>query len=319
MQQEQELREAAAYDDDRPDRTGLPDGETSRVQNFSFFRAGQVIDEQMQAIGMLNDLFARNLAHSLATFLRTSFEVDLVRAEQVSFNEFARALAEISYVGSVRLDPLRATSVLELDLTLAPPMVDLLLGGEGKTGEVRELTEIEESILSGVVEIICRELTLAWQPVGLSFGFEKRQMQTQVAHLLPLAEQILWLSFELRMPHARGILDLALPAVVSRTILRRLTGERNRSRKHAAHTRERVRQRADLLKFGATLQLPPVKLSVREMEGLKPGSVILLPTPATVQPELTVAGKPLFFAHAIRQGEYRGAHLLAPTDSEVTS
>ena len=63
-------------------------------------------------------------------------------------------------------------------------MIDLLLGGEGKDGPLRELTDIEESILGSVVEIVCRELTVAWQPVGLSFNFERRQMQTQVGRII---------------------------------------------------------------------------------------------------------------------------------------
>ena len=55
-----------------------------------------------------------------------------------------------------------------------------------------------------MVEIICRELTAAWQPVGLSFNFERRQMQTQVARIMSVTEKTLCLSFEIRMPEARG-------------------------------------------------------------------------------------------------------------------
>ena len=49
-----------------------------------------------------------------------------------------------------------ALSVLQLDLSLAPPIIDLLLGGHGKAGVTRELTDIEESIVTSVVELICR-------------------------------------------------------------------------------------------------------------------------------------------------------------------
>ncbi len=114
------------------------------------------------------------------------------------------------------------------------PIIDLLLGGEGKDGPLRELTDIEEAILGSVVEIICRELTAAWQPVGLSFNFERRQMQTQVARIMSVNEKTLCLSFEIRMPHSSGLLNLAFPAVVANTILRRLTSDWGRSRRHAA-------------------------------------------------------------------------------------
>jgi flagellar motor switch protein FliM len=108
---------------------------------------GQISTEQLRAISMLNDLFARNLTHNLAAWLRTRFQVNLVSAEQIQFNEFLLRIPEISYVASVRLEPLGALSVLQLDLALAPPVIDLLLGGDGKDGPLRELTDIEESIL----------------------------------------------------------------------------------------------------------------------------------------------------------------------------
>ena len=224
-------------------RSSTPDAPAevrAKVVPYNFSSAGQISNEQLRAISMLNDLFARNLTHNLAAWLRTRFQVNLVSAEQIQFNEFLLRIPEISYVASVRLEPLGALSVLQLDLALAPPVIDLLLGGEGKEGALRELTDIEESILGSVVEIICRELTAAWQPVGLSFNFERRQMQTQVARIMSVTEKTLCLSFEIRMPHSSGLLNLAFPAVVANTILRRLTSDWGRSRRHAGETRERM-------------------------------------------------------------------------------
>ncbi len=105
-----------------------------RVVPYNFSSAGQISTEQLRAISMLNDLFARNLTHNLAAWLRTRFQVNLVSAEQIQFNEFLLRIPEISYVASVRLEPLGALSVLQLDLGLAPPIIDLLLGGDGKDG-----------------------------------------------------------------------------------------------------------------------------------------------------------------------------------------
>ena len=105
---------------------------SSQATTYNFGRAGQISNEQLRAISMLNDLFARNLTHNLAAWLRCRFQVSLVSAEQIPFSEFLMRIPEISYVSSVRLEPLGAVSVLQLDLALAPPMIDLLLGGEGK-------------------------------------------------------------------------------------------------------------------------------------------------------------------------------------------
>jgi flagellar motor switch protein FliM len=284
----------------------------ARVVPYNFSSAGQISNDQLRAISMLNDLFARNLTHNLAAWLRTRFQVNLVSAEQIQFNEFLLRIPEISYVASVRLEPLGALSVLQLDLALAPPVIDLLLGGEGRDGPLKELTDIEESILGSVVEIVCRELTAAWQPVGLSFNFERRQMQTQVARIMAVTEKTLCLSFEIRMPHSSGLLNLAFPAVVANTILRRLTSEWGRSRRHAGETRERMEATARRIRFGGSLQLPTVRLLASQVEQLEPGQILRLDQPSNVLPQWRVGGQALAEAQAVRLGPHRAARMERP-------
>ena len=62
----------------RPRHTLGPSLTTSRCP-------GQISNEQLRAISMLNDLFARNLTHNLAAWLRTRFQVNLASAEQIPF------------------------------------------------------------------------------------------------------------------------------------------------------------------------------------------------------------------------------------------
>jgi flagellar motor switch protein FliM len=308
------LFQAARSATTQPDPRGQAQGQAqakTRVAPYNFASAGQISTDQLRAISMLNDLFARNLTHNLSAWLRTRLQVNLVSAEQITFNDFLLRIPEISFVASVRLEPLGALSVLQLDLGLAPAVIDLLLGGEGQAGNLRELTDIEESIVGSVIEIVCRELTLAWQPVGLSFNFERRQMQTQAARIMPVTEKTLCLSFEVRMPESSGLLNLAFPAVVANTILRRLTGEWGGRRRHAADSRERIERAASRLSFGATLQLPSVRIEARELEDLAVGKLIRLNLAANTSAELRAGGQQLFHAQPVRLGPHRGARIEA--------
>jgi flagellar motor switch protein FliM len=299
------LFEAARH---RPHSIADSDGQTEVVP-YSFSSAGQISHEQLRAISMLNDSFSRNLTHNLAAWLRTRLQVNLISAEQIAFNDFLLRIPEISYVTSVRLEPLGAISVLQLELGLAPPMIDLLLGGEGKNGSLRELTDIEESILASVVEIVCRELTTAWQPVGLSFNFERRQMQTQVARIMAVAEKTLCLSFEIRMPHSSGLLNLAFPAVVANTVLRRLTSDWGRRRRHGDEARTRMEQVVRRIRFGSSLQLPTVRIPTKVLECMAPGMLLRLDLAANAVPLLRVGGEKLYEAHPVRQGPHRAARI----------
>jgi len=283
----------------------------SKAQPYNFARAGQISNEQMRAISLLNDIFARNLTHNLGAWLRSTFEVTLVSAEQIPFNEFMSRIPELSYVCSVRLEPLRAVSVLQMEMAPAPTIIDLLLGGQGAAGQLRELTDIEEAILASVVEVICRELSAAWEPVGLSFHYEQRQMHTQIAHLMPVSEKTLCLNFEVRMEEASGLMNLAFPAVVSNTILHRMVGDWTRQRSHNAETRERLRDSVGKALVGGALQLPSFRVAARQIEALEAGTVLRFPLAASHPAEFRVAGVPLFAATAVRRGEHRSAHLTA--------
>jgi flagellar motor switch protein FliM len=288
----------------------------SRVMPWSFGRSGQISNDQLRAISMLNDIFARNLTHHLAAWLRTRVQVSLVSAEQIPFSEFLERIPELAYVASVHLEPLRAVSVLQMDLTTAPSMIDLLLGGDGRPADPRELTDIEESILSGVVEAVCRELTTAWQPVGLTFAFEKRQMQTQIPRLIPVGEKTLCLSFELRLGEISGLLNLAFPAVVSNTILRRLAGEKTRQRRHSAQTRQRMLQLAGRCRTTVTLELPRVHVPAEALGGLCRGRVLEFALGVHTPAELRAAGVCLFSASPAGRSDRRAAQLLAGAEAQ---
>lgn len=292
-----------------------PEPARSRVLPWSFSRSGQISNEQLRAISMLNDIFARNLTHHLGAWFRSRVQVSLVSAEQILFSEFLLRIPELDYVCSVRLEPLRAVSVLQMDLTTAPAMIDLLLGGEGNSGEPRELTDIEESIFSGVVEAVCRELTTAWQPVGLTFSFEKRQMHTQTPRLIPVSEKTLCLSFELRLAETSGLLNLAFPAVVSNAILRRLAGERTRQRRHSPETRQRLLELAGACRTGTSLRLPPIRVPAEALGGLRAGSVLRLDLPAHTAAQFRAGGVVLFSATPVGQADHRAAQLTTAAEA----
>ncbi len=71
----------------------------------------------------------------------------LVAGEQLPFSEFLERLSAPTYICSIRLEPLGAMGLLELELGLASPIVDVLLGGAGRAWPARELTDIEDGNL----------------------------------------------------------------------------------------------------------------------------------------------------------------------------
>jgi flagellar motor switch protein FliM len=280
-----------------------------QAESYNFGRAGNISNEQMRAISTVNDLFARNLMQSIGAWLRIEYKVQLVSGEQMAYTEFVERMSEGTYVCSIRLEPLGARGLMEIELALASPMVDLLLGGKGRPEPPRALTDIEELIMASVVQMMVKELNAAWAPVGLQFSFERRETTAQVARMMPAGEKTLCVCFEVKMPEVQGVLNICLPAVVLNTILRRLISEGDRRRKPTDDVRARVRELLAGAKVGSTLQFPPMRVQASRIAELQVGSVLRLPIPKHTQAELKVVGLPLGLAWPVRVGEHRGARL----------
>lgn len=284
-----------------------------RVEPWDVHRAGQIGREQLQAITSLHEGFARSLTHALGAYLRVVFTVALVSAEHLTYREFMERIPETTYLASCIMEPMGVTAALQLDLKVAFPIVDLLLGGEGKgVTAARETTEIEEEIVESVARIVCRELATAWQAVNLEVSFDKRVEPGDARRLLPPAEKILSLSFEITMLETRGGLNLAVPVSVSHALLRKISAEWSEHRPHRrTDSRERLKRRLLECPVAVELGVNGLRADVGELSRLAPGQLLGLRRSTAEPGSLLVAGVEMFGAAPARSGESRAAHILS--------
>lgn len=279
---------------------------------YNFGRAGHIASEQMRAITMVNEQFARNLTHTLGAWLRTQLQVAAAAGEQLSFGDFLSCLPDPSYVCLLRLEPLGGVGLLEMSLSVAMTMVDLLLGGRGSSAAVREVTDIEDAILAAVLQMVMRELNLAWEPVGLQFELEKHESQARVARLMPANEQTLCVSLDVQMPGVQGLINLCLPAVVLNTLRRLSAAEEPRKRVSAASAQvEKLMREASL---PVVVRLPLTRIAACELRALEPGQVLELGLPRTKQAEMLIGGVRMCSAMPVSKGDRLGALLQGDVD-----
>src|SRR5438046_2471754 len=179
------VKKAAAYDFRRPDR---------------------IAKDQLRSIHLLHDNFARNLASSLSGYLRAYVIVNLVSVEQLSFAEFTQCLQSPTVLVSPGMKPFDGNAVMELNPSLVFPLLEMLLGGNGKGGVMaRETTEIEQSILDTLFRIILHDLSQAWQAVAnLTFSVEGRETEPQLLQILAPNEAVVSIGLEIRVGENTG-------------------------------------------------------------------------------------------------------------------
>jgi flagellar motor switch protein FliM len=297
----------------------------ARVELWDVRRAGQIGRAQLQSITRLHEGFARSLTQALGTYLRVVFAATLVSAEHLSYREFTQRVPETTYLASCKLEPMGVYGALQLDLKVAFPIIDLLLGGEGKgLAAPREITEIEEQLVESVARIVCHELGVAWQAVDLQVGFEKRLDAVEAQRLMHPDEKILSLSFEVTMSEVRGGLNLAVPVTLSHALLRKISAEWSDSRPRGpAEWREGLKRRLLECAFPVELGVNDLRSTVEELTEMIPGKLLPLRRSASVPVSLLVGGVEMFRALPARAGDTRAAQVLArtvetlPTSAEV--
>jgi flagellar motor switch protein FliM len=287
--------------------SGEPVAAADAVLLYNFGRSGQISNDQMRAIAMVNDGIARNLTHTLGAWLRSQVQVGLAATEQLTYSDFLASLPEPAYLGLLRLEPLGGTGLMQLDLSLAMTIIDVLLGGKGAADQVRDVTDIEQEILGSVLSVVMRELNAAWEAVGLRFTLEKREAPAQVTRLMPASERMLVVSLDVQMQDVQGTLKLCLPAVVLNTIHRRLIAVKEQPRRNFDAGGARVTELMGNARFKVAMRLPVARLSSREIRALTPGYIVPLNLPRNTQADMTLCGVPVGIAVPVGQGEHRAA------------
>ena len=279
---------------------------------FDLTQSKQISEADTRAVRALQETFARQINDSLGSYLRAPVEMKLAAVEQKTLPALAKDLSAPGYVAAIRFPALNALALLQIEMPLVFQILDLMYGGDGKQQiELRELTAIEEEIFESVVRLFCEELRSAWQPVlATEIRFERRAKPDQLEALISASDKLLVTGFEITLAENQHKLIFAFPGAVSTALTRDLAVETERpapvnSQKNQARLQEVLAN----CSFETELMLPPSAVSVREIFGLKPGSIVVLNVRATEPIHLHVAGKKMFLALPVGCGPLRGAQI----------
>jgi len=282
------------------------------VEPWDLHQAGLLGKEQLHSVSQLHESFARNLTGAAGAYLRDKFEVALVAVEQLAYRDFLARFSDITYYGAFRLPPGDARGLLHIDLSLAFPLVDLLLGGLGQVPpNTREVTEIEESVLEGVGQVICHELQVVWEPLGLQVDFEKRQGPSQILRIMPPQEKTLTLTFDVTMTDSKGMLNIAFPSAVSSALMRKLRTELVYQRARGPAVSQESIGRS-LLRSAIELELatPAIPIRLTELLALRVGAVLALRRRSEEPAVLRIRGRDCWTAHPVSSRNSRAAQLV---------
>lgn len=289
---------------------GADDDPAKRAQPYDFRRPDRIAKDQLRAIHVLHENFARSLASSLSAYLRQYAVVNLVSVEQLSFVEFSQCLPSPSCIVSLGMKPYDGNALLEINPALVFPILEMLLGGSGKTPVRinREVTEIEQSILEGIFRIILNDLRSAWQQVtAMQFTIENFETEPQLLQILAPNEAVVAISMEVRIGDSSGMMNLGIPSIIIK-MLRQKFDQQWSVRKTQATEDEHRRLfrliKPSQMKMDARLQGPTLR--VEDLLAIEEGQVLQFDYPVEDHVDLLINGKLKFRGQIVSTGRKRG-------------
>ncbi len=234
--------------------------------------------------------------------------------------EFAQVLPSPTSMVSLSMKPYDGNALLELNPSLVFPILEMLLGGSGQgtLKPEREITEIEQSILDGLLRIILNDLRTAWQAVAsMEFAIESHETEPQLLQILAPNEAVVAISMEIRIGEMSGIMNLGIPSITVK-MLRQKFDQQWSVRKTRASEDEHLRTlrilQPALVRAESSLQGPT--LSVASLLALKEGDVLAFDYPLEQPLDFTLNGSLKYRGEIVMSGRKRAFQVLEPVAAE---
>lgn len=197
----------------QPGDSPIPRDGNKNIQSYNFWSPARFSKEQMRAVELVHEDLSERLTTSLPTFLRTNVRPHLVHMEQGRFHDFIKDFPPNTLFHLISLAPLPGHMVLTMSLNVSYLILEQRLGGkiEGSFAD-RPLTEIDQSLLRGMVEHMLGDMKGAWSKVAtLEPSLEDSTINQHWVQMMMGNERVILLTIEISIQGVAGTMSIFIP------------------------------------------------------------------------------------------------------------
>jgi flagellar motor switch protein FliM len=269
----------------------------------------------MRAVELVHEDFSERLTTSLPTFLRTNVRPHLVHIEQGRFHDFIKDFPANTLFHLISLAPLPGHMVLTMSLNVSYLILEQRLGGkiEGRFTE-RALTEIDQSLLRGLVEHMLGDMKGAWSKVvSLEPSLEDSTVNQHWVQMMMGNERVMLLTIEINIQGVTGTMSIFIPYNSLKPITDVLNphiwiaGQKEHQQDPVA--RKMAVQATMKAMMPVTVILGTVDMLLKDMANLSVGDVIELDTKIDSQLVVKVANKKQFYGRVGKSRKRMGIQI----------
>jgi len=269
-----------------------------QVTLYDFKRPNRVSKEQLRAFRGVHDKMARSLASQISSIMRSIVEIQLHSVDQMTYGEFLMSLPNPTSFNVFSVKPLEGSGVIEINPSIAFPMLDRLLGGKGEPFDAsREFSDIELSLFETILRVMMSTLKEAWGPVMEIYPtIESKESSPNVVQIVAQNEIVVMVVMEIIIGQSSGMMNICYPVIALEPVLPKLAS-RDLMLNETSTKKSRNTELQVLLggaKVGIEAMLGNIELTLKDILDLKIGDIVRLSNPANDVVTVYVDGKDRF-------------------------
>jgi flagellar motor switch protein FliM len=282
----------------------------SRVATVDFSRPTKFTKELEREIRRTHEVFCRTASTRLTGELRSSLDLTVVGAGQLTWSSATLGLGHDPVCGMVEIRPLGLRFIMTLERLFLLPLFERLCGGHpvGMPAD-RKFSEIDEVLAGRVFRLFVEQMSLVWQDVaGLHLEFIGLEPDPQTARVAGLSEATLVLTMDMKVDTGSHGLGLYLPfSAIEPVISRFVTGQPDGGAEAPAQAAA-VREAIGGVVLELRAEVATAEVSVDDLLTLEIGDVIEL-GPAAGGVTVKAGETPLYRGQPGRDGRKRAVQI----------
>lgn len=301
-----------------------PVSDTRKIKIYDFKRPDKFSKEQIRTVSIMHETFARLTTTSLSAQLRSLVHVHVASVDQLTYEEFIRSIPTPTTLAVINMDPLKGNAVLEIDPAITFSMIDRLFGGTGQGAKVsRDLTDIEQSVMEGIIVRILANMREAWtQVIDLRPRLGQIETNPQFAQIVPPSEMVVLVTLETKVGEEEGMMNFCIPYLTIEPIISKLSSQFWFSSVRRSSTTQylgTLKEKLSDVDMDVVAEIGTINLPIRDVLALRVGDVVRLANVRVGDPlTLSVGNKKKFYCQPGVVGKKMAVQVISKIDQNET-
>ena len=301
-----------------------PVNDTRKIKIYDFKRPDKFSKEQIRTVSIMHETFARLTTTALSAQLRSIAHVHVASVDQLTYEEFIRSIPTPTTLAVINMDPLKGNAILEIDPAITFSIIDRLFGGQGQASKVqRDLTDIEQSVMEGIIVRILANMREAWtQVIDLRPRLGQIETNPQFAQIVPPSEMVVLVTLETKIGEEEGMMNFCIPYITIEPIISKLSSQFWFSSVRRSSTTQYLgvlKEKLSSVDMDVVAEIGSIDLPIRDVLTLKTGDIVRLSNIRVGDPlTLNVGNKKKFYCQPGVIGKKMAVQVIGKIDQSET-